>query len=163
MNRVPVIERLRELGWNVAEKRVHCFRLPSAVESRYPRLPDSLVQFLSSLTKCVDGAGTTWFLTQDDFDGSSDAAFSWDEWEQVSLDAAGDDVALINEIRAFWKCHFPFLFSVSSGYAYHAICTENDRFGCVVSGSEPDFEDATLVADSFENFLTMLLDAKTTS
>jgi hypothetical protein len=69
------------------------------------------------------------------------------------LDAARGDTGYISEIRAFWDSHFPFLFSVRSGYAYHAVCTAADRFGQVVEGYEPAFEEALPVADSFESFI----------
>jgi hypothetical protein len=160
MNRAAAISQLREQGWTVEDRVGQAFRLPTATAARYPRLPDSLVEFLSGLTQCVDGSQTTWFLCQSDYEGTSGAAFRWDEWEQLSLDAARGDAKLITEIRAFWDCHFPFLFSVHSGYAYHAVCTADDRFGKVVEGYEPEFEEALPVADSFESFMTAFLNAK---
>jgi len=107
-----------------------------------------------------DGDGRGRVVSQSDYEGMSGAAFRWDEWERLSLDAACDDAKFITEIRAFWDCHFPFLFSVHSGYAYHAICTAADQFGHVVEGYEPLFEEALPVADSFESFLTAFLDGK---
>ena len=160
MDRAAAIRQLREQGWTVAEEAGQTFRLPAAIADRYPRLPDSLVEFLSGLTQCVDGSQTTWFLSQRDYEGTSGAAFRWDEWEQLSLDAACGDAKFITEIRVFWDSHFPFLFSVHSGYAYHAVCTADDRFGQVVEGYEPGFEEALPVADSFESFLTAFLNAK---
>jgi hypothetical protein len=52
------------------------------------------------------------------------------------------------------------LFSVHDGYAYHAVCTDDDRFGQVVEGHEPLFEEALPVADSFESFLSAFLNGK---
>src|SRR6185369_17380775 len=99
------------------------FRLPATIAARYPRLPNPLVEFLSGLARCVDSSQTTWFLCQCDYEGKSDSAFRWNEWEQLSLDAARGDGGYISAICAFWDSHFPFLFSVHSGYAYHAVCT----------------------------------------
>ena len=47
--------------------------------------------------------------------------------------------------------------SVKGGYSYFAICTPDDRFGEVVEGVEPMFEETTTVADSFESFLEQKL------
>lgn len=156
MGLMAVIDKnqLRHQGWTVEEQPGHQFRLPAAVAARYPRLPDALVGFLSGLTHCVDRSETTWFLCQGDYDGSNDVAYRWDEWERCSLDAANGDARLMSRIRAFWDIHFPFLFSVQAGYAYHAVCTAGDRFGQVVAGREPEFEEVSVVADSFECFIT---------
>ncbi len=47
-----------------------------------------------------------------------------------------------------------------SGYAYHAVCTAADKFGQVVEGYEPEFEEVLPVADSFESFITKFAHAK---
>lgn len=154
------ISQLREQGWTVQEQAGDRFRLPSVIAARYPRLPNSLVEFLSGLTQCVDSSQTTWFLCQSDYEGTSGSAFRWDEWEKLSLDAADGDDGFITDIRAFWDSHFPFMFSVHSGYAYRAVCTVGEAFGQVVEGYEPLFEEASPVADSFESFLPTLLNAK---
>jgi hypothetical protein len=77
----------------------------------------------------------------------------------MSLEAAGDDADCAAEVRAFWDAHLPFLLSVRDGYAYFAVCTAADGFGRIVAGREPEFEEATVVADSFEQFLASLLAA----
>ena len=158
MNRTEAISRLREIGWTVKEKNGHAFRLPAVIMSRYPKLPLSLVDFLSGLVICADNSKTSWFLCQSDYDGTSNSAFRWDEWEQLSLKAAYGDVKWIKETRVFWDCHFPFLFSVHSGYAFRAICITGDQFGQVVEGHEPEFEEVWFVADSFEAFLPKFID-----
>jgi len=160
MERAIAINQLREEGWTVVEQAGHTFRLPASIAARYPRLPATLVAFLSGLKECVDGSQATWFLCQSDYEGTSGYAFRWDEWEQLSLESAGDDDKINAEIRAFWDCHFPFMFSVHSGYEYHAVCTGDDRFGQIVKGYEPEFEEALPVADSFESFLIAFLSAK---
>ena len=153
MNRAAIITQLREQGWTVEAHEGQSFRLPAIIAARYPRLPASLAEFLSGLKQCVDSSQTTWFLCQCDYEGTSGSAFRWDEWEQLSLDAADGDAGFSSEIRAFWDSHFPFLFSVHSGYAYHAVCTAADHFGQVVEGYEPAFEEVVPVADSFESFI----------
>jgi hypothetical protein len=154
MNRAAIITHLREQGWTVEAQEGQSFRLPATIAARYPRLPDSLVEFLSGLKQCADASKTTWFLCQSDYEGTSGSAFRWDEWERLSLDAARGDAGYISEIRAFWDSHFPVLFSVHSGYAFHAVCTASGRFGQVVEGHEPEFEEVLPIADSFESFIT---------
>ena len=156
MDKVAIVQELRARGWSVQEHLNSAFRLPPAIAARYPRLPESLLEFLSGLALCVDATETTWILCQSDYDGTGSSAFSWDEWEKLSLSVAGnpDDIA---KVRAFWDGHFPFMFSVGSGYAFHAICTAPDKFGRVVEGCEPDFEEALPVADSFEVFITSVI------
>jgi hypothetical protein len=160
VNRAAIITQLREQGWSVETQVGQPFRLPATIADRYPRLPDSLVEFLSGLKQCVDRSQTTWFLCQCDYEGRSGSAFRWDEWEQLSLDAARGEAGDIAEIRAFWDSHFPILFSVHSGYAYHAVCTAADKFGQIVEGYEPAFEEALVVADSFESFIATFTNAK---
>jgi hypothetical protein len=75
----------------------------------------------------------------------------------MSLKAADRDSELIAEVREFWDAHLPFLMSVDDGYSYYAIRTATDGFGQVVAGREPEFEEATAVAESFDRFLGSLL------
>ncbi len=110
---------------------------------------------MSGLSLCTDATQTTWFLCQQDYNSGSSRAFSWDEWEQLSLRAADGKPEWIAEIRSFWDTHFPFMYSVHSGYAFYAVCTAEDGFGKIVEGYEPEFEDVTEVADSFDEFLNM--------
>jgi hypothetical protein len=77
----------------------------------------------------------------------------------MSLDAADGDIRLVTAIRKFWDSHLLFLFSVRGGYSYHAIRTAEPGFGCVVEGREPEFEEAWVVAESFDEFLASLIGA----
>jgi len=156
MDRTAVISQLRARGWTVKEGAESSFQLPAAIAARYPNLPTTLLKFLSGLAECIDGTETIWFLCQSDYEGTSESAFRWDAWEQLSLEAAEGDPAWIAEIRRFWDHHFPFLLSVKDGYAYYAVCTAEDRFGQIVEGREPEFEGTSPVADSFKDFLAKL-------
>lgn len=160
MNQAVVISQLRVQGWTLEMQPGQPFRLSPAIATRYPKLPDSLVEFLSGLNLCVNRHQTSWFLCQSDFKGTGGSAFRWDEWEQLSLDAARDDADRISAVRSFWDSHLPFLFSVHSGYAYHAVCVAADRFGQIVKGHDPEFEDALPVADSFESFIAAFIHTK---
>ena len=157
MSQASFIQQLQKQGWTVEAQAETAFLLLPVIAARYPRLPDSLVDFLSGLSLCADVTKTTWFLCQRDYDGRGDSAFRWDEWEQLSLSAANGQPELVTEIRSFWDTHFPFMFSVRSGYAYHAVCTSEDEFGKIVKGCEPEFEEVSQVAGSFDEFLSMFV------
>lgn len=157
MNQTAILSQLQSCGWTVAVEPCHVFQLPDSIAVRYPRLPPSLVEFLSGLRQCVDPSETRWFLCQSDYDGTGDSAFRWDEWEQLSLEAAGDDAEAIAAVQSFWDEHFPIVLSIGSGYAFYAVSMAAETFGQIVEGYEPEFEEVSVVAGSFESFITALL------
>ncbi|MBC1289841.1 SMI1/KNR4 family protein [Listeria welshimeri] len=75
-------------------------------------------------------------------------------FEQMSLEAAEGDKDLENKVKLFWNAHLPIMMSVDGCYEYYAIAL-ND--GSVVHGSEPEFEESLVVADSFANFLLKIV------
>ena len=81
-------------------------------------------------------------------------AWQWNEWELLSLEAAGNDAAWKDEIRKFWDGHLPVFLSLESGYAYYAISIKE---GSIVYGSEPEFEECKIVADSYEDFMKKII------
>ena len=54
----------------------------------------------------------------------------------------------------FWNRHLPIYRSVKGKYSYYAIDTES---GKIVCGYEPEYEDASIVADSFEDFIDKII------
>jgi hypothetical protein len=157
MDKAAIVRELKGRGWCVQEHLGSTFQLPPAIAARHPRLPESLVEFLSGLLACEDSTETRWFLCQCDYEGKSSSAFSWDEWEKLSLSAANGNPKEVAKVRAFWDCHFPFMLSVGSGYAFYAVCTMPDKWGWIVEGYGPDFEEVVPVAKSFEEFLTCVV------
>ena len=152
-----VLECLRGLKWQVVERQPELLRLPDTVVARHPRIPTLVTEFLGSFVTCEKADQTEWFLSGADFAGATSSAFRWDAWEQLSLEAAGDDDDMIRDIYAFWDAHIPILLSVRDGYAYHAVKTAADGFGRVVAGREPEFEEADVLADSFEEYLRQIM------
>ncbi len=150
------LRRLQEQGWSVVTRRNRKLRLPAEVAARHPKIPPALTEFLGGLASCENDAQTAWFLCEGDYGGTSGAAFRWDEWERMSLDAAADDRRSAEAIRRFWDEHLPFLLSVRDGYAYFAVRTAADGFGRVVAGREPEFEETSQVSRTFEEFLSLL-------
>jgi hypothetical protein len=151
----PIAELMR-LGWAIEERHAQQFQLPPEVSARHPQLPTTLLHFLGNLVSCVNPEETAWFLCEADFYNTDESAFRWNEWELISLEAAGDDSTLKSEILSFWDHHFPFMLSVTNGYSYYAIDTSPAHFGRVVMGLEPAFEEVDVVAESFEQFLAQL-------
>jgi len=151
------IAQLMTQGWTVVHQSNVDFVLPKRLQERYRHLPSEVTCVLSGLKQCVAPDEQAWLLCLPDFAGESDSAFRWNEWELLSLESADGDKELVSEIRAFWDVHLPFYFSVRDGYEYAAICLAADHFGQVVSGVEPEFEDATYVSKDIMEFLECLI------
>ena len=157
-----VLDALRPAGWHI-ETADRPLPLPSPLVERYPGVPSSsLFAFLSSLDRCANRDESAWFLTPREFGGRTDSAFRWNEWELLSLDSADDDPEVIRGVHEFWTRHFPFLLSVRDHYSYLAVELDDAVPGAVVFGSEPEFESTQPVAESFESFLSALVDAVST-
>ena len=77
--------------------------------------------------------------------------------EMLGLEAAENDAAWKDEIKKFWDRHLPVFLSLEGGYAYYAISIKE---GSIVYGSEPEFEECQIVADSFENFMEKIISKK---
>lgn len=145
---------MKEQGWMVElnEKREN--RLPQAIEERYTNIPQQWLDFIST-TKClISGDETTWFLCKNNFNVQKEDSFRWNEWEIISLESTGNDTEWETEIKRYWNIHLPIIMSVKDGYSYYAISMEN---GSVVYGSEPEFEECEIAADSFEEFLSKIM------
>ncbi len=140
---------MKEQGWIVEfnEKQENC--LPQVIEGRYINVPQQWLDFISTVKSLINDDETTWFLCRGDFDVQKEHAFRWNEWEIISLESAENDIEWESEIKEFWNIHLPIVMSVKGGYSYYAISMEN---GSVVYGSEPEFEECKIVANSFEKF-----------
>ena len=78
---------LRKLGFLV-ELLPQASPLPDAVLQRYPNIPDDYLAFISRLRSCHSPTDTTWLLTPADYQAQTETAFAWNEFEQLSLEAA---------------------------------------------------------------------------
>lgn len=100
-------------------------------------------------------ADTSWFLTIDDFSAASpDTPWRPDSFEQISLEAADGDSGLTNAVKEFWDTHIPIVFCLANGYEYYAVRLCD---GAVVNGIEPEFEETSVAASSFEVFLSKIM------
>lgn len=110
-----------------------------------------------------NAAQTAWFYRLSDYApgsvhpsscSSAGAAFEWDFFERLSLEAALTD-ADRRAVQQFWQAHVPFAASVAGDYAYLAV-RQGD--GAVIAGCGPEFEDAAEpVADSLPAFFSQFI------
>lgn len=149
------LELLRERGWKVELSGDGGGGLGESFRRRYPRLPDDYEKFLRRVASCVNARGDVWFLCADYYNGVGRSPATWNEFEQLDLEAAGDDERRADEVRRFWDGHLPFMMSVGGEYAYVGFRVVGDDFGSVVDGYELDFEGVTEVAPNFREFIRL--------
>ena len=158
-----------ERGWNI-KKRDGDMALPEEIAKRYDlptaRMPsggrpsvqhgccanrenalESWLEFIRQFSLCANKEFTKWFITFEDF---GEEGFRWNEFEQISLEAADDDTEWRKQVTDFWDKHLPVFMSVEGEYEYYAVNVES---GQVVFGFEPEFEEPETAADSFEDFI----------
>ncbi|HWB06458.1 MAG TPA: hypothetical protein VG796_25765 [Verrucomicrobiales bacterium] len=145
------IQNLASSGWRIIKNDAGD-SLPTQITERYPWIPKEVSDVLFNLREAVSPDETVWLLGGPDYSGTSDSSFAWNEWEQMSIEAADGDQEWIARITAFWNEHFPVAHSVGDGYAYFAL-TPN---GSVVTGREPEFEEPSPFAPGFTEFLLNL-------
>ncbi|QTH42794.1 SMI1/KNR4 family protein [Cohnella sp. LGH] len=143
-----------ENGWDLTRKSEPQLHLHSNITSRYKEIPNEYLEFLSMVEKCVTPNETTWFICEDEFNNSSDNEFKWNEFELLSIEAAMDDDRWKSEITAWWDNHLPIVMSVEGGYFFYAIDLTN---GAIVRGYEPEFEEVEKAADTFTEFLELMM------
>jgi hypothetical protein len=146
------LERLKRAGWNV-ELLAPGTDLPPQIIERYRWLPREIMKLVSTVGVAVSADEKAWILSAADYRGTATSAFAWNEWERLSLSAAGDDERWRSEITGFWDRNFPLVMSVKSGYAYFAV--ERDSLAVVV-GEEPVFEEPHQVARSVSRLFRMI-------
>ena len=140
-------EWAQQQGWKI-EMSDNEATLPAEITDRYG-IPEKWLSFAAKLRVCENKEATVWFLTPADYLPREDG-FQWNEFERQSLEWCGDDP----EIKAFWNRHLPIVMSVKDGYSYYAVNTEN---GNIVYGCEPEYEEADVIADSFDDFMDKVI------
>ncbi|MBQ7266360.1 MAG: SMI1/KNR4 family protein [Firmicutes bacterium] len=130
-------------GWNIvlAQGKKD---LPPAIKQRYD-IPDQWYDFICNFEVCENRTATKWFLTPNDYMPQKDA-FQWNEFEIQSLEFTENSSSVIK----YWDTCFPIVLCVDGEYSYYAVNTEN---GNVVYGSEPEYEEATVIAKDFITFI----------
>ncbi len=148
---------LEKKGWRI-EPSAKSFNIAEhTILSRYPGLDIEYIGFLSSFSRLESGDECSWFLFPDDFKENADPnGFAWNEFEQISAEAALSD-SEVAAVKEWWSCHLPVLLSVRGGYSFYAIDIGSRR---VVYGTEPEFEETSVAAESFEDFLKKIISGK---
>lgn len=149
-------EWLKLNDWKVEENLVNSNRLDIDVLKQYKNIPLSFLEFLEHFNSITSQDETTWFICADDYNGKNEDAFRWNEFELMSLEAAEGDEEWEKEIKEWWKYKLPILLSVKDRYSFYAIDLI-DNSGSIVRGEEPEFEEAYIVANSFDEFLDMIM------
>ena len=126
------------------------------VLKRFRNIPDSFLGFLEYFKSITSKDDTTWFLCGSDYKDDSDDAFKWNEYKLMSLEAAEGDSDWKKEIEEWWSDKLPFLMSVKGGYSFYAIDLGENK-GTIIKGEEPEFEEAYVIANEFEDFLQKIM------
>ena len=147
----------KDNGWNVElsdEKQ----ELSKIFLERYKYIPGDWIDFVQCFKVIANGADNIWFNLPDDFeDSGNEDAFSWNEFELISLEAASDDEEWQNRIREFWDNYIPVVMSVAGDYHYYAV---GIRTGEIFEGWEPEFDEIEIVAPSFTDFIENIISGK---
>jgi hypothetical protein len=122
--------------------------VPSALHT----VPEPVVDWASSFSQLSNADETVWFLSRPDYSNGAEDAFAWNEFEQLSIQAATTDDEAVAVAR-FWERHVPILLSVRDGYEYLAVRDD----GAVVHGTEPEFEEAVVAFSHFEDLLRYII------
>ena len=151
------IKKIERAGFSLIPRKEQK-DLPTEILNRYKNIPPEYLTFLQQFKQATNGEDTAWFNSIEDFYGESDSDFVWNEFEQMSLEALEDDETELENIRNFWDKHIPVLLSVKE-YQYLAICLDRDRYGEIVYGVEPEFEETLKVCDNFDELLDLFENA----
>lgn len=143
---------LRSKGWKVTESSGTVELTDESFRRRYPRIPEQYMKFLSKVASCINKDETVWFVCAAEYNGTSDSAWAWNEFERLDLEGAGDDQEWRNETISFWDKHLPFLYSVGGEYAHRSFRVGDEKFGSVVDGYE-ELTAVSELASSFADFI----------
>ena len=102
----------------------------------------------------------SWFVVRGELSEEAPSAFAWNQWERDSLEVAEGDPAWQAEIRAFWDEHCPLLLSVKDGYQHVSVRKSDLQ---VVEGREPEYEEVSVIAPSFSEWIDQITDTDANS
>ena len=145
---------LTRAGWKVELVKGGEVQLDEAFRRRYPSIPEGCMLFLRRIASCVNATETVWFLCADDYNGTRQSAWTWNEFEKMGLEAAEDEKEAA-KLVAFWNSHLPFMYSVGGDYAYLGFRMSGPSFGSIVDGYDIELTTVSDVAPSFEDFLRL--------
>ena len=153
---IEFINWAKENNWNLIEKNEISLKLKDDVALRYKSISSEYIELLKRVKQLISPSGKTWFLCEDEYNGNSDIAFKWNEFELLSLEVAEDNDEWKLEIISWWDEKLPIVMSVDGGYSFYAIDLSNNK-GTIVKGYEPEFEEVEEVASSIEEFFELIM------
>lgn len=145
---------LTNAGWKVELATSGNVELAEAFRRRYASIPESYMMFLRRVASCANANDTVWFLCAGDYNGTSQSAWAWNEFEKMGLEAAEDEKESARLVE-FWSSHLPFMYSVGGDYAYLGFRMTGPSFGSVVDGYDIELTTVSDVAASFEDFVRL--------
>ncbi|MFA6958874.1 MAG: hypothetical protein WC538_23630 [Thermoanaerobaculia bacterium] len=155
-----LLETLKARGWKVKLRIGAVELLPPSVAARYPAVPHDLVEFLSSFELCENVAQRAWFFTAEDYWQEAGPICRWNECETIALQSCTEEDER-TEVTAFWDAHLPFMIALHSDFDYLAVAVSGENKGKIVHGFAPFWEEPTVIAASFAEFLANFCAAAT--
>jgi hypothetical protein len=144
-------------GWTVETRLNPLLKVAPQITSRYPQLPADYELFLEWFAKAVNPQQNVWFNCDSELNGADPTlAFPWNAFELMSLEWADGDEEWSQQIRGFWDNHIPVVLGVEGDYEFIALHMQS---GEAVHGVSPEFEQVSVVAASFREYLTRLIGA----
>jgi len=147
-----LIELAERSGWHTELYDNPLDTLPEVVAPWLTEENAPLTEFLRRVRCMENSRQTVWILTAEDYEGDESKVFRWDEFRQISLEAAYDDEER-EDVERFWSRYLPVCMSVGDGYEYYAV----DDCGEMIHGWEPMFEDAERLDGDFESVIEDIL------
>lgn len=148
-------DKLIKAGFNV-KKYTHEIEISKSLLNRYKNLPTEYLTFLKKFKEIVNETHTTWFNLSKEFNGTTENEFKWNEFELLSIEWSEEDVDELTTIAEFWNKHIPVIMSVKDQYQFLAICLEKEKYGEIVHGTEPAFENVTKICNDFNELVDLL-------
>ncbi|MGR8932876.1 MAG: SMI1/KNR4 family protein [Gammaproteobacteria bacterium] len=149
---------LQRRGWKIERKPQLTPLFPEDFDFPYSSLPQSLIEFLDRFNVFQNSEKNIWFLTGKDYYHEDTDGFRWNEYKFMELDES-ESPEEAAEIEHFWLSHFPFALAVHSGDDYLAVNTHGLEAGAIVHGYAPFWQEPSIIAASFEEFLQKYLEA----
>ncbi|HEL4244291.1 SMI1/KNR4 family protein [Stenotrophomonas maltophilia] len=143
-------------GWSLVGRSDRDGVSPSSDNLVNSDIPAYYLEFLLNFLSLANEDESRWFVSIEEFAGVSDSAFSWDEFEKMSIDAAMTD-ADGEDVRKFWVEYLPIFIAVDRDYQFVGLDRSS---GVVVHGVEPDFESVTRLAETFDEFLVAAMNGQ---
>ena len=147
-----------ENGW-ITKRNESASAFPDNIVQRFPHSLDTqYYEFICYFSECYTVDEQSWFLCETEYTKEADdTELGWNVMESMSLEASEHEHES-QSIKEWWDDHLPILLSTRDGYSHFSISLEKGSFGQVVEGYEPVFEDVVIIANSFVEFLGMIMD-----